>query len=226
VTDILLIDDDAELGLMLGKYLADEGFAVTTSGNGQDGVNLALSGRFAAVILDIMLPRINGIEVLRQIRQHSDVPVIMLTARGNDVDRVVGLELGADDYIAKPFYPRELVARLRAVLRRMRGGRSSGHLTIGGLALDAARRETLWEGRPVDLTATELNLLEALMRAGQTVTTKEELSLTALGRQRRRYDRSIDVHVSNLRQKLHRASGGAIEIETIRGIGYRLSDRP
>jgi len=211
---------------MLGEYLADEGFTVTTSGNGHDGADLALSGRFAAVILDIMLPRINGIEVLRRLRQESDIPVIMLTARGDDVDRVVGLELGADDYIAKPYYPRELVARLRAVLRRMGTTRTTAPLSRGALLLDPARRATLWEGRPVDLTATEFNLLEALLRAGPAVATKEELSLTALGRTRQRYDRSIDVHVSNLRQKLARASGGAIEIETIRGVGYRLTARP
>ncbi|MGE3303129.1 MAG: response regulator transcription factor [Hyphomonadaceae bacterium] len=226
MTDILIIDDDAELSRMLGEYLADEGFTVTTSGNGHDGADLALSGRFAAVILDIMLPRINGIEVLRRLRQESDIPVIMLTARGDDVDRVVGLELGADDYIAKPYYPRELVARLRAVLRRMGTTRTTAPLSRGALLLDPARRATLWEGRPVDLTATEFNLLEALLRAGPAVATKEELSLTALGRTRQRYDRSIDVHVSNLRQKLARASGGAIEIETIRGVGYRLTARP
>lgn len=226
VTPVLLIDDDAELSVMLREYLGGEGFTVTTSGNGEDGAALAVSGRFAAVILDIMLPRMNGIEVLRQVRQQSSVPVIMLTARGDDVDRVVGLELGADDYIAKPYYPRELVARLRAVLRRIGAQRDAGPISIGGLILDPGRRESRWEGAAVDLTATEFNLLEILLRAGAMVTTKDELSLAALGRQRQRYDRSIDVHVSNLRQKLHRASAGAIEVETIRGVGYRLASRP
>lgn len=224
MTDILLIDDDAELSRMLGEYLADEGFAVTSAGNGEEGADLALSGHFAAVILDIMLPRINGIEVLRRIRQRSQVPVIMLTAKGDDVDRVVGLELGADDYIAKPYYPRELVARLRAVLRRL-GGKTSGALVQSGLSLDPARRETLWKGAAIELTATEFTLLEVLLRAGDAVTTKEELSLTALGRERQRYDRSIDVHASNLRQKLARISAGAVEIETVRSVGYRLRVR-
>lgn len=226
VTDILLVDDDAELGQMLREYLVEEGFAMTICGNGRDGADLALSGRFAAVILDVMLPRVNGIEVLRRIRSESDIPVIMLTARGDDVDRVIGLELGADDYIAKPYYPPELVARLRAVMRRLAGSKPSSRLSLAALSLDAARRETLWEGHPIDLTATEFSVLEALMRAGEAVTNKEDLSLTALGRRRQAYDRSIDVHVSNLRQKLDRASGGAIEVETIRGVGYRLRCTP
>lgn len=220
--DILLIDDDAELSQMLGEFLAEEGFSVSTATNGEEGTILALSGRFAAVILDIMLPRINGVEVLRRVRAESAVPIVMLTARGNYVDRVVGLELGADDYIAKPYYPRELVARLRAVLRRTSTPKSDRPLSIAALRLDAARRETSWRGRSIDLTATEFNLLEALMRSGDTVATKDSLSLSALGRPRQPYDRSIDVHTSNLRLKLEEATAGRIVIETIRGIGYRL----
>ncbi|MBU0557290.1 MAG: response regulator transcription factor [Alphaproteobacteria bacterium] len=223
MTNLLLIDDDAELSAMLREYLAEEGFALTVAGNGEDGVQQALTGRFEAVILDIMLPRMNGIEVLGRIRHASKVPVLMLTARGDDVDRVVGLELGADDYIAKPYYPRELLARLRAVLRRTGGPSPTGPLTITVLTLDPARRDARWDGRPIELTVTEFSLLEALMRAGDIVSTKDELSLAALGRQRQRYDRSIDVHVSNLRQKLSLASAGAAEIETIRGVGYRLA---
>jgi two-component system OmpR family response regulator len=226
VTNLLLIDDDVELSAMLREYLAEEGFALTVAGNGEDGVQQALTGRFEAVILDIMLPRMNGIEVLRRIRQTSKVPILMLTARGDDVDRVIGLELGADDYIAKPYYPRELLARLRAVLRRTGGPSPVGPLAIKLLTLDTARRDAGWAGRPIKLTATEFSLFEALMRAGDTVSTKDELSLTALGRQRQRYDRSIDVHVSNLRQKLSHASAGVVEIETIRGVGYRLAVGP
>jgi two-component system OmpR family response regulator len=223
VTNLLLVDDDVELSSMLREYLVEEGFAVTVAGNGEDGVQQALTGRFEAVILDIMLPRMNGIEVLGRIRQTSKVPVLMLTARGDDVDRVVGLELGADDYIAKPYYPRELLARLRAVLRRTGGPSPTGFLAIKTLTLDPARRHARWDGRSIELTVTEFSLLEALMRAGDIVSTKDELSLAALGRQRQRYDRSIDVHVSNLRQKLSLASAGTAEIETIRGVGYRLA---
>jgi|TARA_R110002124_G_scaffold55000_1_gene155784 two-component system, OmpR family, response regulator len=222
MTEILLIDDDAELSEMLDEFLAGEGFAVTSVINGEDGVELALSGRFAAVILDIMLPRINGIEVLRRVRANSELPIIMLTARGDDIDRVVGLELGADDYIAKPYYPRELVARLRAVLRRTDSPQRDRPVSLAKLKLDAARRETSWDGRPIDLTVTEFNLLEALMRSGDTVATKDTLSLTALGRARQPYDRSIDVHISNLRLKLHAATAARLTIETVRGVGYRI----
>jgi two-component system OmpR family response regulator len=222
MTDVLLIDDDAELSQMLSEFLAEEGFSVTAAANGEDGAELALSGRFAAVILDIMLPRINGVDVLRRVRLESAVPIIMLTARGDYVDRIVGLELGADDYVAKPYHPRELVARLRAVLRRTSTPGRGEPLSIDGLTLDAARRETAWQGRPVDVTATEFKLLEALMRSGDTVATKEALSLAALGRARQPYDRSIDVHTSNLRLKLTQATAGRIAIETVRGVGYRL----
>jgi len=222
MTEILLIDDDAELSEMLDEFLAGEGFAVTSVMNGEEGVELALSGRFAAVILDIMLPRINGIEVLRRVRANSELPIIMLTARGDDIDRVVGLELGADDYIAKPYYPRELVARLRAVLRRTDSPQRDRPVSLAKLKLDAARRETSWDGQPIDLTVTEFNLLEALMRSGDTVATKDALSLTALGRARQPYDRSIDVHISNLRLKLHAATAARLTIETVRGVGYRI----
>jgi two-component system OmpR family response regulator len=226
VTNLLLIDDDAELSAMLREYLAEEGFALTVAGNGEDGVRQALTGRFEAVILDIMLPRMNGIEVLGRIRQSSKVPLLMLTARGDDVDRVIGLELGADDYIGKPYNPRELLARLRAVLRRTGGAGTAGPLSIERLTLHPARRDARWDGDAIELTATEFSLLEALMSAGDIVSTKDDLSLAALRRQRQRYDRSIDVHVSNLRQKLRQASADAVEIETIRGVGYRLRVTP
>ncbi len=224
MTHILLIDDDAELSGMLTEYLAGEGFTTTTVNNGGDGVAAATSDRFQAVILDVMLPGMTGIEALREIRQKSAVPIIMLTAKDSDIDRVVGLEMGADDYIAKPYYPRELVARLRAVLRRQTP-ESSGRERkpqIGGLLFSRARREAAWEGKPVELTATEFNMLGSMLEAGDTVMTKDELSREVLGRARAPYDRGIDVHISNLRRKLAAASGGALEIETIRGVGYRL----
>ncbi|MFC4253906.1 response regulator [Altererythrobacter xixiisoli] len=221
---ILLVDDDAELSAMLGEYLTSEGFAVESVHNGQDGVKRALSGEHGAVILDIMLPKLNGVEALRHIRQASDIPVIMLTARGDQIDRVVGLELGADDYIAKPYFPRELVARLRAVLRRRTSPAEAGAavLTSGGLEVQVSARRASWHGQPIDLTATEFNMLVTLMRPGDDVITKDNLSLSGLGRARQSYDRSVDVHVSNLRTKLAACSDGAIAIETIRGVGYRL----
>lgn len=224
---LLLIDDDAELCSMLVEYLAGEGFETDVVHTGEDGIAAALSGRYAAVILDIMLPRGSGIDVLRRLRPASRVPIIMLTARGDDVDRVIGLEMGADDYLPKPCYPRELVARLRAVLRRS-GELSSVNsaatplpLRLGSLRLDPARRQVECDERRVDLTATEFNLLEILLRAGDNVVSKDELSLRVLGRAREPYDRSIDVHVSNLRQKLTAAGLSEAAIETVRGFGYR-----
>lgn len=243
VTRILLIDDDTELGEMLAEYLEGEGFAITVVHNGTDGIRHALTGDYAMALLDIMMPGIGGIEVLRQVRAQSRMPVIMLTAKGDDVDRVVGLELGADDYIPKPYYPRELVARIRAVLRRAEGAGAAGMtgagsaagggagaanggrdaiLTQGDITLDPARRVAAYGGQELDLTVSEFNLLETLMRARDRALSKNELSLTVLGRPREVYDRSIDVHMSNLRQKLQQASGDATLIETVRGFGYRL----
>jgi two-component system OmpR family response regulator len=225
---ILLVDDDAALSEMLREYLAGEGIATTPAFNGLDGVAAALSGQYDAVILDVMLPGIDGNEALRRIRQSgvasSNVPVIMLTAKGGDVDRVIGLEMGADDYVAKPYFPRELVARLRAVLRRQREPVApvAAQMAAGKLALTPGKREVLWEGGAFELTTSEFDMLENLMRAGELVSSKEDLSLKVLGRSREVYDRSVDVHVSNLRRKLSAASNGGAEIETIRGVGYRL----
>lgn len=225
---ILLVDDDVELSRMLCEYLESEGFAVDAVFNGADGVERALSGVYDVIVLDVMLPRLNGIEALRQIRQSADLPVVMLTAKGDQVDRVIGLELGADDYIGKPYFPRELVARLRAVLRR--NGATAGAtrgvaLQFGALEVRVTARRACWDTHPLDLTATEFNLLVALLRAGDNVGTKDELSVRALGRARQSYDRSVDVHISNLRQKLETASGGQIAVETVRGVGYRLQVR-
>jgi len=226
---VLLIDDDPALSAMLTEYLAGEGIQTTAAFNGPDGAAAALSGQFDAVILDVMLPGMDGNEVLRRIRGASNIPVIMLTAKGGDIDRVIGLEMGADDYVAKPYFPRELVARLRAVMRRQREPVSTAPDTVlkmGPLELSPGKREALWQGTQFELTTSEFEMLECLMRAGELVSSKEDLSLKVLGRVREIYDRSVDVHVSNLRKKLAGCSGGKMEVETIRAVGYRLRVLP
>jgi two-component system OmpR family response regulator len=222
VVRILLVDDDAALGAMVQEYLAVEGFETAILNEGTLAVHEALKGGYAAVILDIMLPGTSGTEILKRIRSSSALPIIMLTARGDDVDRVLGLELGADDYLAKPFYMRELVARLRAVLRRATAP-ATEQLVFGDLVLSPAERWCALKGERIELTATEFELLEALLRAGSKVCTKDELSRGVLGRVHAPYDRSVDVHISRLRQKLAVA---AIAIETVRGVGYRLGTAP
>jgi DNA-binding response OmpR family regulator len=224
MTRVLLVDDDVALAGMLREYLHGEGFDATTAHDGETGVAEALSGRYAIVVLDVMLPRLSGVEALRRIRTQSRVPVLMLTAKGDDVDRIVGLELGADDYVPKPCTPRELVARLRAILRRSEAGAAGpgGPVTTGPLSLWPERRHAEWEGRPIDLTSTEFNLLEILARSAGRVVTKAELSEQGLGRPLARFDRSIDVHVSSLRQKVGRLADGRSYIQTVRGLGYQL----
>jgi len=216
---VLLADDDVELSGMLREYLEREGFGVTAVHDGEAAARLALSGSYQIVVLDVMMPKVDGIEALRQIRQTSRVPVIMLTARGDDVDRIVGLELGADDYVPKPCTPRELVARLRAILRRAQPGADGGPLEIGGVALWPEKRRVQWRGRELPLTSIEFNVLEVLMRNAGRVVSKNEISEQALGRPLARFDRSIDVHLSSIRQKL---GDGARLIRTVRGLGYHL----
>ena len=223
---VLLVDDDLELCSMQGEYLSNEGFAVQMYHDGESGLEEALSGDYDLILLDVMMPKLNGIEVLRRLRIHSNVPVLMLTAKGDDIDRIIGLELGADDYVSKPCTPRELVARVRAILRRADPDKQdSGQLQplkVGSLAISAASRSATWHDELLDLTSTEFNLLEMLCRrAGRTIS-KEDLSLHTLGRPLARYDRSIDVHVSNLRQNLGTLKDGRSPIQTIRGIGYQL----
>ncbi|OCG27918.1 DNA-binding response regulator [Gilliamella sp. wkB108] len=224
--NILLIDDDIELSQMLSEYLTNEGFNIKSVYLGQDGINEALSGKYRATILDVMLPDINGIDVLKSIRQHSNMPVIMLTAKGDNIDRVLGLELGADDYIPKPCYPRELLARLRAVLRRFDERPvemvDDKKFQFNGLTLDLPQRLCTWNGKVIDLTSTEFNLLVLLVKYSDRVVTKEELSEIGLGRARELYDRSVDVHISNIRQKLHQIAQNVVTIETIRAVGYRI----
>jgi two-component system response regulator CpxR len=223
---VLIVEDDLELAQMLTEYLAGEGYETTVATDGARGLELAAGNRFDLVVLDVMLPELNGFEVLKRLRQTATVPVIMLTARGADVDRIVGLELGADDYLAKPFNPRELAARMRAVLRRLQGDVASGPaapLRVGPLYIDPATLEVRIEEREVRVTGTEFRVLEMLMRAAGQVQSRDTLTERALGRRLMPYDRSIDTHVSNLRRKLGLDAPGLPEIRSIRGAGYMLT---
>mgnify|MGYP006278993529 CR=1 FL=1 len=219
---ILLADDDEELGDLLTEYLESEGFEVVRAADGEAALDAARSPGAAldAVVLDIMMPRLNGIEVLKQLRRESELPVLMLTARGEDLDRIIGLELGADDYLPKPCNPRELVARLRAVLRRSAGAGPGGVITADDLELHPASRHLYRDGEPVSLTSTEFSLAQLLLQRAGTVVSKRDLYRAALGREPERFDRSVDMHLSNLRRKLGPAPGGGHRIETVRGIGY------
>ncbi len=222
---ILIIDDDKDLGNMLTEYLQAEGFQTRVVHSGIQGTEEALSGSYDFVILDIMLPDRDGVEVLKKIRISSRIPVLMLTAKGDQIDRVLGLELGADDYIPKPCYPRELVARIRAVLRRTNESSTvwgKNELQLSDLEMKVSQRKVYWEGQPFELTASEFNCLKVLLRKSERVVSKDELSEKVLGRPREPYDRSIDVHVSHLRRKLAQVAGDKISIETVRGIGYRV----
>jgi two-component system OmpR family response regulator len=221
---VLVIDDDADLTGMVTEFLRREGFETTSAFNGTDGALAALDPTVDAIILDVMMPDISGIETLQRIRSTSQVPVIMLTAKGAEDERVAGLEMGADDYIAKPYSARELLARLKALLRRQRAAVAQPlqRFTAGRLQLVPAKREVTFDGRPLSVTTSEFDLLESLLRSGDAVATKDDLSLSVTGRAREPYDRSIDVHVSHLRKKLSAISARTIEIETVRAIGYRL----
>ncbi len=220
---ILIIDDDAELSTMLGDFLVPENLAVSACPNGEDGLALLGRERFDLVILDIMMPGMSGIDVLKTLRQTSEVPVIMLTARGDDIDRILGLEFGADDYVSKPFNPRELLARIKAILRRSRStGSSGGQLSVGAIILDARRRQVSVDGSEIRLTGTEFEMLRCLAEAPGEVVTKETLSQQALGRRHMPYDRSIDTHISNVRGKLARAGVHNPSIQSRRGVGYCL----
>ena len=218
---ILIIDDDSQLGQMLGEFLANEGWQTEWVGDGQAGRDRAVSDEFDAIVLDVMLPSMNGFDVLRAIRAQSQVPVIMLTARGEDTDRIVGLELGADDYLAKPFNPRELGARLRAILRRTRN-LSTENLIHGDLKLDRQARKVSLDGQPIQLTAAEFTILEQLLEHPGQVLSKDEISRHALGRELQPFDRSVDTHVSRLRGKLGPLPDGEPRIQSIRGRGYVL----
>jgi two-component system response regulator CpxR len=224
---ILVIDDDAELCELLKDYFETEGFTVASVHDSSTGVTRALSGDHDFVVLDVMLPGMSGFEVLRSIRAHSQIPVLMLTARGEDVDRIVGLEMGADDYLPKPFNPRELIARIRAIQRRGDAageGRvpaeNAGHLEVGDILLERGSRVVRKSGKVVDLTAVEFDLLEMLLKSAGQVVQRRDLVKDVLGRGLDPFDRSIDVHISSLRKKLGHRIRGVERIKTVRGIGY------
>ncbi len=222
---LLLVDDDAELLDMLKTYLEREGFAVTVADDAENGVAAAVSGEFQLVVLDVMMPRTSGIEALGRIRATSRVPILMLTGKGDDADRILGLELGADDYVPKPCTPRELVARVRAILRRTQardGDEAPAVIVSGPLKLLPQQRRAEWAGRPLDLTSTEFNVLEALARGAGRPVSKGTLSEQALGRRLARFDRSIDVHVSSIRRKLGTLPDGRSWIQTVVRQGYQL----
>lgn len=225
---VLLVDDDVELTAMLSQYLQREGFAVRTVDNGLAGVDEAIRGGYALVVLDVMMPGLSGMEALRRLRSRSAVPVLMLTARGDNVDRIVGLDMGADDYVPKPCTPGELVARIRAILRRtlQPAGpdalRPPEAVQAGPLNLVSTTRTATWQGAPLPLTGTEFNLLEVLARRAGQLVSKEEISLQVFGKPLARFDRRIDVHISSIRQKLGARPDGRAWIQSVRGQGYQL----
>lgn len=223
---ILLADDDSELCQMLQQYLTEEGFHVELAHNGQQALDKVAAGDFDLLVLDVMMPVLNGLDVLRKLRQSSQLPVLMLTARGSDVDSIVGLELGADDYLPKPCNPRVLVARLRAIYRRAGEGSTvqqsslDDPLVIDEVALYRSARRVMFNDVPLTLTSTEFSVLESLLSHAGQVVGKDMLSEEALGRPLTRYDRSLDMHISNLRRKLGVLATGEERIETVRGVGY------
>ena len=220
---VLIIDDDAELCELVGEFLEGEGFEVESVHDGVTGVERCAQSEPELVILDVMLPGLGGFEVLKRLRERSRVPVIMLTARGEEVDRIIGLEMGADDYLPKPFNPRELAARIRAILRRTSAAAATDEpevLEAGDLAMDLGARGVRSAGAEVELTGAEFAVLETLVRAAGTVVTRDDLSRRALGRRASAFDRSLDVHLSNLRRKLGPLPDGGERIKTVRGVGY------
>jgi two-component system OmpR family response regulator len=223
---VLLIDDDIELVSMLQEYLTQEGFGVDTANDGEAGARLALTGAHAIAILDVMMPRMNGIETLRRIREKSRLPILMLTGRGDDTDRILGLELGADDYVTKPCTPRELTARIRAILRRANpppeDNNGPATLRVGQLLMIPALRRASWNGETLALTSTEFNLLEVLARNAGRPVSKNDLSEQGLGRPMARFDRNIDVHLSSLRHKLGLLADGRSCLQTVYRLGYQL----
>jgi two-component system response regulator CpxR len=221
---VLIIDDDEELCDLVSEYLTVEGFETTAVHDGETGLTKALSGEFDLAILDVMLPKINGFDVLKNLREKSGMPVLMLTARGDDMERIVGLEIGADDYLPKPFNPRELVARLRAILRRASSEdsrpASPEKIIIDDLDLSASSRSVKRDGEELPVTSVEFDLLSALLRDAGKVVKKEDLSENVLERRLSPYDRSLDMHISNLRKKLGPRADGSERIKTVRSVGY------
>jgi len=220
---VLLIDDDAELGKLLEEYLQSEQLHLDSAYDGPSGLHKALANQYAVIVLDVMLPGMSGLDVLKQLRLKSTVPVLMLTARGSELDRILGLELGADDYLPKPFNPRELVARLRAILRRTSSTTTNGPavpIHLADVELHPESRSVSCDGKPVTLTGAEFDLLHTFLRSAGKIISREDLTQAALGRPMSAMDRSIDVHVSNLRRKLGPYDGEQERIKAIRGSGY------
>ncbi|QUW01374.1 response regulator transcription factor [Chloracidobacterium sp. MS 40/45] len=217
---LLVIDDDTELCELVVEYLSAEGFAVEVVHEGESGVKRATSEPFALIILDVMLPRLDGFETLKRIRAVSHVPTLMLTARGDDVDRIVGLEIGADDYLSKPFNPRELLARIRAILRRTKPELLAEKLVVGDVELDFGSRGLRKQGQTVAVTSVEFDLLAVLLQHAGQIVSRDDLSLRALGRSFHPLDRSVDMHISNLRKKLGPHANGSERIKSVRGVGY------
>ncbi|MDX1552868.1 MAG: response regulator transcription factor [Marinobacter sp.] len=218
---VLLVEDDEELRELLSRYLANQGFTVREASNGQDGLSLAMGQHCDIVVLDIMLPDINGLEVLRQLRAKTHLPVVLLTARGDETDRIVGFEVGADDYIPKPCNPRELIARLQALLRRVAWDQQVGldeSRTYGDVRVEPVHRRIYQNDEALELTATEYEVLQVLLAHAGSVVRKTDLMQWALGRRLEAYDRTLDMHISNLRKKL--GNDDPPRIETVRGLGY------
>lgn len=221
---LLLIDDDAELSQLVMDYLALDGYQVDHAADGLSGLKQAQSQEYQLILLDIMLPELDGLSVLKQLRQQHYCPVLMLTARGDDIDRIVGLELGADDYLAKPFNPRELSARVKAILRRVELAKQqpaniASQLQLNGVMLNRHNRQAYVDSQLLTLTATEFDLLDYLMQHAGRVISKEELSKEILGRPLQAFDRSLDMHVSNIRRKIGHYNPHE-KIQTLRGSGY------
>ncbi len=221
MSHVLLVDDDALLTELLTEYLTAEGLNVHSVPDGEAGVQEILSGQYDVVVLDSMMPKMNGLDVLKNVRSQSTIPIIMLTAKGDDIDRIIGLEMGADDYVPKPCTPRELLARINAILRRAQNssndqGSAPNSIAVSDVTLYPAKRQATIGDAPLELTSTEFNLLEVLMRHAGQVVSKETLSIEALDRKLAKFDRSIDVHISSIRHKL----GDPSLIQTVRGLGY------
>jgi len=220
---VLIIDDDEELCELVSEYLGVEGFETAVVNDGAGGLEAARSGKYDLAILDVMLPKMNGFEVLKNLRTDSSLPVLMLTARGDDMERIVGLESGADDYLPKPFNPRELVARLRAIMRRVNGDdgeKGSDKITVEDIELSETSRSARLNGEEVVLTSVEFDLLKHLLMEAGKIIKKEDLSIRVLDRELSPFDRSLDMHISNLRKKLGHREDGSERIKTVRSVGY------
>ncbi|WP_317929295.1 response regulator transcription factor [Halioxenophilus sp. WMMB6] len=226
MSNILLVDDDKDLCNLLTDYLNDEGFSTSSAHDGSEGLALIKAKQFDAVILDVMLPFYNGFELITKVREISDVPLIMLTAKGDSIDRIIGLDMGADDYVAKPCNPRELVARINAILRRLDhklGQSNSDLLEVNGIVLNRGNRSCLYNGNTLNITGAEFSILDQLMSKAGNILSKESLTERALSRKLTPYDRSIDVHVSNIRKKLSSIGVNKDQIINVRGAGYMFT---